>query len=165
LGVASCLDYPRHRGAYLDVRSVWHTTAGASAGFGLGSSQSGMARLSPEQYFLSSWSSGNLYGLEKVPSVRGFFCRVNADLVLHGATEPKAAVTIQGERVAVRKDGTFSVRLALPEGAQSIEIDVTSADGRKTKTLLPVVTLAWAGAPQPGTGARAPFTPPSRGAS
>ena len=77
--------------------------------------------------------------------IRGFWCRINTDLIIHGATEPKASVTIQGQPVAVRKDGTFSLRLALPEGAQTMKIEVTSADGRERRTVTPIVTLAWSG--------------------
>jgi len=74
------------------------------------------------------------------PRLQGFWVRVSAELVIYGATEPKASVTIQGQAVTVRKDGTFAARMALPDGTQAVTVDVTSADGRTTKTLAPVVT-------------------------
>ncbi|MBI3083399.1 MAG: hypothetical protein HYY90_03455, partial [Candidatus Omnitrophica bacterium] len=58
---------------------------------------------------------------------------------------PRAAVTIQGHPVTVRKDGTFRLRVALPDGTQTITIDATSPDGRHVRTVTPIVTLAWSG--------------------
>lgn len=110
---------------------------GAASGVGSGSSQSG----SGINLSSSAWSSTNLYGLDKSSRIKGFWCRVNADLVIHGTTEPRSTVSIQGQPVAVRKDGTFSLRLALPEEAQTISIEVISADGKKTRTITPVVSM------------------------
>ena len=102
--------------------------------------------LLPQQLFSSAWSSfGALGGGARPSVVKGFWCRVNTDLVIHGATEPRSLVMIQGQSATVRKDGTFSLRLTLPEGTQTITIEVTSPDGRHRKTVTPVVTLAWAG--------------------
>ena len=117
---------------------------GSSTGIGIGSSQSGWSHLLTQQLFSGGWSSGSLFSPHRAAAVRGFWCRVNTDLVVHGATEPRASVTIQGQPVALRKDGTFSVRLALPDGTQHITVDLTSADGRHSRTLTPIVTLAWA---------------------
>lgn len=89
-------------------------------------------------------------------AVRGFWCRVNTDLVIHGATEPRASVSIQGRPVALRPDGSFTIRLAMPEGLQSLTIDVTSADGSTTRTITPTITLDWAGSLTPGRGPEPP---------
>jgi hypothetical protein len=129
---------------------------GASARIGVGSSPSGGPGFLPPQPLSSATSpSATGHGI-----VRGFWCRVDTDLVIHGATEPKATVAVQGQPVAVRKDGTFSVRAALPAGTQTITIDVTSADGRHVKTVTPLVTLAWAGELTPDAGK--PPTPAHR---
>ncbi len=119
---------------------------GSSTGIGIGSSQSAWSSLLTQRLFSGGWSSGSLFSPHRAAAVRGFWCRVNADLVVHGATEPRASVTIQGQLVTVRKDGTFSVRLALPDGTQHIAVEITSANGRHTRSLTPIVTLAWAGA-------------------
>jgi hypothetical protein len=79
------------------------------------------------------------------PPVQGFWCRVDTDLVIHGATEPKARVSIQGRPVPVRSDGTFTLRFAVPRGVQTLTIDVVSADGATTRSITPTVTLAWSG--------------------
>ena len=124
---------------------------GASTGVGMGSSPSGWARLMPQQLFSGGWSSQGLMRPSKPAAVRGFWCRVDAELVIHGATEPRAAVAIQGQRVALRKDGTFTLRVALPVGSQTITIEVTSPDGSQTRTVTPIVSLAWGGPLQSDT--------------
>ena len=118
---------------------------GASAGAGQGSSPLAWSAMLSQSLFSGAWSSMGL-AASGLASVRGFWCRVNTDLVVHGATEPKATVIIQGQQVPLRKDGSFSLRLSLPEGTQSLEVEVISPDGRQTKTVTPVVTLAWSGA-------------------
>jgi len=60
---------------------------------------------------------------------RGFWFNVNAELVIYGATEPDAQVTVAGRAVKLRRDGSFSLRFALPDGDYE----------------LPVVALAKAG--------------------
>ncbi len=93
-------------------------------------------------FWSGNWASHGVLPQARQPAVQGFWCRLDTDLVFYGATEPKATVTIQGQPVAVRKDGTFTVRLALPEGTQTVTIDVASADGRQVRTLSPIVTQA-----------------------
>lgn len=115
------------------------------AGLGPGSSPLEWSRAMAHAVSSDQWSSVNVAGRARPSVLRGFWCRINADLVIHGATEPKASVMIQGQPVSVRRDGTFGLRLALPEGVQTITIEVTSADGRQVRTVTPVVTLAWSG--------------------
>lgn len=127
---------------------------------GLGPGASGSASWSrfAAQSLSSARSSGNLFIQSRTPAVRGFWCRVDTDLVIHGATEPRATVTVQGQPVAIRKDGTFSLRLALPDGTQSITVECSSPDGRQTRTVTPLISLAW---PAPVTpSAAAPHSRP-----
>ncbi len=60
---------------------------------------------------------------------RGFWFRVGTELIVYGATEPGARVTVQGRPVDLRPDGTFTLRFALPEGVQVIPATAESADG------------------------------------
>ncbi len=59
----------------------------------------------------------------------GFWFQVNAELVVYGATEPNAIVTIGGRRIRLRPDGTFSYRFALPDGAYGLPIQATAPHG------------------------------------
>ncbi len=70
---------------------------------------------------------------------------MDADDVVHGATDPKAAVRIQGQPVAVRPDGTFSVRMHLPDGTQAIPVEAASPDHVETRTITPTVTRSTEG--------------------
>ena len=59
----------------------------------------------------------------------GFWFNVNADLVIYGATEPDASVTIDGRPVSLRSDGTFNCRFSLPDGEHSVTVSALSAQG------------------------------------
>ncbi len=62
-----------------------------------------------------------------------FWFKVNAELILYGSTEPDARVTIAGRPVALRPDGSFSFRFALPDGdftLPAIAVNAAETDGR-----------------------------------
>lgn len=59
---------------------------------------------------------------------KGFWFNVNAELIIYGATEPDATVTIGGRRIQLRRDGTFSFRFALPDGIFALPVEATAAD-------------------------------------
>ena len=59
---------------------------------------------------------------------KGFWFNVNAELILYGATEPDAQVTIGGRVIKLRPDGTFSFRFALPDGEYELPAVAISAD-------------------------------------
>jgi len=71
---------------------------------------------------------------------RGFRFVVDAELILYGATEPDATVTIQGTPVKLRPDGTFTLRYALPNGRQFIPAVAISADGIEERTITLSIT-------------------------
>ena len=60
---------------------------------------------------------------------KGFWLQVSAELVVYGATEPDAQVELGGRPILLRPDGTFSVRVALPDGEYELPIEAVSADG------------------------------------
>ncbi len=60
---------------------------------------------------------------------RNFWFNVNAELVIYGATEPNAKVTLGGHEIKLRADGTFSFRFALPDGKYDLPAVAVSADG------------------------------------
>lgn len=73
-------------------------------------------------------SSAALGGLP-VPDTQGFWFNVNAELVVYGATHPDATVTIGGRPIALRPDGTFSYRFALPDGNYELPVVASSTCG------------------------------------
>jgi hypothetical protein len=60
---------------------------------------------------------------------KGFWFNVNAELIIYGATEPDAKVTLGGHEIKLRSDGTFSFRFALPDGNYDLPAVAVSADG------------------------------------
>jgi len=74
------------------------------------------------------------------PRVRGFWFRVGTELIVYGATEPDAKVTLQGRPVKLKPDGSFSVRFALPDGKQVIPATAESKDGVEKITITSIVT-------------------------
>ena len=65
----------------------------------------------------------------EAPGRKAFWFNVNAELVVYGATEPGAQVTLGGRRVALRPDGTFSFRFALPDGSYTVPLAATAVHG------------------------------------
>jgi hypothetical protein len=83
----------------------------------------GISSLPAEQEIPSS-----LVEAERLPPRKGFWFNVNAELIIYGATEPDARVTIGGRAIKLRPDGTFSYRFALPDGYYELPAQATSAD-------------------------------------
>ena len=67
---------------------------------------------------------------------RGFHFEIDAELIVYGATEPNAKVTLQGEPVQLRPDGTFTVRFSLPDSRQIIPAVAASPDGVEERTIV-----------------------------
>jgi hypothetical protein len=74
------------------------------------------------------------------PKRKDFWLNVHTELVLYGATEPDARVTVAGQPVQLRPDGTFTLRFALPDGEQILRVHATNNDGDMERTITPVVS-------------------------
>ena len=65
---------------------------------------------------------------------KGFWFNINAELIIYGATEPDATVTIGDRRIRLRPDGTFSYRFSLPDGKfdlPTVAVASDQSDSRK----------------------------------
>ena len=67
---------------------------------------------------------------------RKFWFQLDAELIVYGGTDPKAKVTMQGEPIKLRPDGTFTMRLSLPDSRQIIPGTAASADGIEERTIV-----------------------------
>lgn len=110
-------------------------------GFGFGKSSPGAAWRQQMKEWLSSGvfsspTSGMMRGEIKG---RSFWMKVDCELIVYGATEPDAAVSVQGRRIRLRPDGTFTLRFALPDGKQDIDVKGVSADGVDERVITPTV--------------------------
>jgi len=65
---------------------------------------------------------------------RQFKFEVEAEMVIYGAAKPGSYVTLSGEPVKLREDGTFSVRMAMPDRRQVIPVVAASNDGVEQHT-------------------------------
>lgn len=79
---------------------------------------------------LSSWgfAPGASEELQRGPRAKDFWLVADAELIVYGATEPDAKVSLRGERIQLRPDGTFSFRFYLPDGLHPIPIRALNAD-------------------------------------
>ncbi|MBN2830829.1 MAG: DUF4912 domain-containing protein [Candidatus Omnitrophica bacterium] len=106
-------------------------------GFGLGRSSpaGGVWR----KGVISSPGIASMASPTKKQLPRSFWLEVNCELIVYGATEPGAKVTVQEKPVSLRHDGTFTLRFALPDGKQVIPVKAVSRDKLEKKTITPVV--------------------------
>jgi hypothetical protein len=88
-----------------------------------------ISSLSASQFGISSVSSP-FGGAERQ---RSFWFNVNAELIIYGATEPTAKVTLDGREIKLRPDGTFSFRFALPDGKYELPAVAVSPDGMEAR--------------------------------
>lgn len=61
---------------------------------------------------------------------------IDAELVLRGSTAQHSHLTIQGEPIEVREDGSFAIKLPFPDRRQVIPVVASSADGLHQKTII-----------------------------
>lgn len=59
---------------------------------------------------------------------RQFWFNLNVEVVVYGATEPNARVTLGGQPLRLRPDGTFSCRFSLPDGRYDLAAIAVSVD-------------------------------------
>ena len=91
--------------------------------------------------------------IQNIPSLSRFGAELNfqvdAHLVIHGTTDSNASLTIKGSPIPVNDDGSFVLRMDLPDKRQVLPIIASSFDGtqrhttvlaieRNTKTLEPL---------------------------
>jgi uncharacterized protein len=65
-----------------------------------------------------------------------FFFHIDAEMIVFGRTQPGARVTVQGEPVKLRPDGTFTMRYSFPDGRQILPAVSESADGAEERKVV-----------------------------
>ena len=109
-------------------------------GMGFGQGKSSPVGKAWRERMLSSPGMASMASPVKKPQKRGFWLRVDCELIVYGATEPDAKVTVQGKPINLRPDGTFTLRFALPNGKQVIPVKAVSADAVEDRVITPIVT-------------------------
>lgn len=146
-GVSSVID-EKYRILDDEFDEIFALSGGREAARGLqGFGGSAVRGEAPEQE-VPEWSlpsSGGLSSRFSAPDIRpkdDFFFWVDCELVLYGGTRPDAHVTVQGQQVALRPDGTFTLRYALQDGLLDLPCQATRADGKKVRKAQAVITRA-----------------------
>lgn len=65
-----------------------------------------------------------------------FHLAVDAELIVYGVSSRDAHVTLKGEPVQLRQDGTFTVRLNVPDRRQVIPVVASTGDGGEQRTIV-----------------------------
>ena len=83
------------------------------------------------------WASGRSEsGVGGVaPRKRSFWLVADAELIVYGATDPAATLSIGDEVVPLSPDGTFRVQVPFRDGQQLYPIKAVAADGEQTRNI------------------------------
>ncbi|MFN7898638.1 MAG: DUF4912 domain-containing protein [Synechococcaceae cyanobacterium] len=66
---------------------------------------------------------------------RSFWLVADAELIVYGATEPSARLTVAGQEEPLSVDGTFRFQVPFPDGEQVYPIRAVAADGVQTRSI------------------------------
>ncbi|PQO42868.1 DUF4912 domain-containing protein [Blastopirellula marina] len=68
-------------------------------------------------------------------SNQDFDLKIDVEMIVYGSTKPGSYVTLSGEPVKVREDGTFLVKMDFPDKRQIFPIVARSKDGLEQRTI------------------------------
>ena len=83
------------------------------------------------------WASGRSESGSGVvaPRQRSFWLVADAELIVYGATDPSAKLSIGGEEVPLSSDGTFRIQVPFRDGQQVYAIEAIAADGEQKRNI------------------------------
>ena len=86
---------------------------------------------------VGQWASGRSEsGAGGVPvRQRAFWLVADAELIVYGATDPSARLTIGGEEVPLSAEGTFRIQVPFRDGQQLYPIEAVAADGEQRRNI------------------------------
>ncbi|MCS6814618.1 MAG: DUF4912 domain-containing protein [Cyanobacteria bacterium] len=85
---------------------------------------------------ISGMASGIGFSASAAPiRPRKFWLVADAELIVYGATEPDATVTIAGRPIKLNSDGTFRFQMSFPDGLIDYPIMAVAADGEQTRAI------------------------------
>ena len=96
-----------------------------ASGIGMGMSGVGMLTMSGAGF------SGSVAPIRP----RKFWLIADAELIVYGATEPDATVTIGGRPIQLSPDGTFRFQMSFQDGLIDYPIMAVAADGEQTRSI------------------------------
>ncbi len=117
------------------------TTSGLTAsGVGMGLTASGVGMgltASGVGMGLTASGMGMMGSFASAPPMRPrkFWLVADAELIVYGATEPDATVTIGGQPIKLNSDGTFRFQMHFPDGNIDFPILAVAADGEQNRAV------------------------------
>ena len=81
------------------------------------------------------WASGVNESGSGINRNRNFWLVADAELIVYGATDPDAKLTIGGETVPLAADGTFRLQVPFRDGIQNYEIKATDCSGEQERSI------------------------------
>ena len=81
------------------------------------------------------WSSGINDSGSGIIKNRSFWLVADAELIVYGATEPDAKLTIGGENVPLAADGTFRIQVPFRDGIQKYDIKAVDVSDDQEKNI------------------------------
>ena len=82
------------------------------------------------------WASGReASGAGLTPRQRSFWLVSDAELIVYGATDPAATLTVGSQPHALTSEGTFHLHMAFPDGDQTYPIEALAADGEQKRSI------------------------------
>ncbi|MEM8615202.1 MAG: Rho termination protein, partial [Cyanobacteria bacterium P01_H01_bin.105] len=66
---------------------------------------------------------------------RKFWLIADAELIVYGATEPDATVTIGDRKIELKPDGTFRYQMSFQDGLIDYPIKAVAVDGEQTRSI------------------------------
>ena len=80
-------------------------------------------------------SGAGLFASAPPVKPRKFWLVADAELIVYGATEPDATVTMDGEPIQLNPDGTFRFQMSFQDGVLRYPIVAVAKDGEQTRSI------------------------------
>jgi len=81
------------------------------------------------------WASGINESGSGIAQNRSFWLVADAELIVYGATDPQATLTIGGEKVPLATDGTFRLQVPFRDGSQNYEIKAFDSTNQQERSI------------------------------
>ena len=126
---------------WTDVAANYERVYALSGGYSEDSNHSGeLQELFEERLRRPMGNSNNSQfgsGAERVLNRhRDLDFHVDAEMILYGRTKPDAKVTLGGEPIKLRPDGSFTVRQPMPDKRQVLPVVASTPDGVEQRTIV-----------------------------
>ncbi len=116
-----------------EFERIYLLSGGSQAGNGSGSEGHEKREHGARKWVMDFPTSPGSHGSASLGAARerGFRFWLDAELVLYGGADPGSRIELNGEALDTRPDGTFTVRLALPDGDLTLPVRFVSPDGEE----------------------------------